>query len=186
MRNRIVLSLCLGLALCLAAARPAAAQDLGLGLSILGDEGGTGFIIDYAKPFREQSNGNMISWVGDFSWHRNSFDNFFSDYSISSLLAQAGVRLSGPLGESLTWHGQGLVGIRRTAFGGDDFESVCDFFGESCSDTGGVLTIGGAVQYQLGESGAVRGQLDFPIGIGGGGGSTTRFSLMYVLRMGGN
>lgn len=186
MRNRIVLSLCLGVALSLAAARPAAAQDLGLGVSFLGDEGGTGFIIDYAKPFREMSNGNTISWVGDFSWHRNSFDSIFSDYSVSSLFAQAGVRLGGALGEKVSWHGQGLIGLRRTSFGGDDFEDACDFAGESCSDTGAVLTIGGAVQYALTESGAVRGQLDFPIGIGSDSGSTTRFSLMYVLRMGGN
>ena len=101
----------------------AAAQDntqgkLGVGLSFLGDEGGTGVTMDYAKPFRSLANNRTLGWVGDFSFHRNSVGVEGFEANLTSITVQGGVRLDGPLGqnENLTWHAQGLVGILRSSF----------------------------------------------------------------------
>ena len=182
MRKQLV-SMFFGLAMCLAAIQPAAAQSLGVGFSVLSDDGGVGVIVDYARPFREQSNGNVFSWVGDLSYHRNSEDfGTTTDYNLSNVLAQGGIRFGGPLGDRLAWHGQGLLGIHHAAFSADDEGGVCDLF-DTCDagDTNFIGTVGGAIQYNLSQSGAVRAQLDFPIGDIG---SSTRFSAMYIFRLG--
>jgi hypothetical protein len=159
---------------------PAAAQDFGIGLSFLGDEGGTGIIVDYAKAWKEQGSGKMLSIVGDLSYHHKGFDNIFGDFSVNTLLVQGGVRIGGAAGENLTWHGQGLIGIARGSTGGDAGD-LCDLADVSCSDTDVIFTPGGALSYALNEKSAVRAQLDLPIG---GDDSTTRFSLMYVMKLG--
>lgn len=180
-----VKGLVLAAAVFLASVMPAAAQDLGIGVSFLGDEGGTGVIVDYAKAWKEQSSGKMLSFVGDLSFHHKGFDGFGADFSVNTLLIQGGVRVGGKAGENLTWHGQGLVGIARaSASAGGDLGDLCDIADVDCSasNTDVIFTPGGALSYALSEKAAVRAQLDLPIG---GDNSTTRFSLMYVLKMGG-
>ena len=159
-------------------ALPAAAQNLGLGASFLGDEGGVGFIVDYSRPFREVGDGLTLSGVGDVSFHHKGFDSVFGDYSAKTLFVQGGVRVSGAINEKLTWHGQGQIGIARFSLS-DDF-GCGGTRGIDCSDTDVIFTPGGGITYQLNEKSGVRGQLDFPIS----GGSTERFSIMYVLKLG--
>src|SRR5687767_1456221 len=111
MRSWQVKGLFLGLALLLSTPMTAAAQGtLGVGLSFLGDEGGTGFTVDYSAPFRTMTNDRTLSWVGDFSFHRNSFDTVGFEGNLTNLTFQGGVRIGGPIGTDgrLTWHGQGL------------------------------------------------------------------------------
>lgn len=160
-------------------ASPTDARQLGFGLSILGDNGGFGAIVDYFSPIRAQGASNTLGWVVDASVHRKGFDGFGADYSVMHLLAEGGVRLVGTLGDNLTWHAQGLGGIIRSSFSGNGF-SCGSLANCSDSDTSFIVDIGGAVQYALGENRAVRGQLDIPIGDGG---NTTRFSIMYVLKL---
>lgn len=162
-------------------AMPAAAQGLGAGLAILGDEGGPGVIVDYEGPLGAQGSGPALSWVGDFSYFpAGGVDQI----DIKTLLIQAGVRARGEAGSNLSWLAHGLVGFRRaTASADDEFGALCELADVDCSasDTGGVLTIGGGLEYALGSGNAVRGQIDFPIALGDGG-STTRFAIMYVWR----
>jgi hypothetical protein len=178
----------LAAALLIVSAMPVTAQTLGAGISFLGDEGGTGFIVDYSKPLQSSTDG-ALGWVVDFSYNRKSVGGALAGGTATgtTMLAQGGVRMVGEAGENLTWHGQGLVGLRRSSVSFDAAgvnEEICDLLGINCSagasDTGGVLTVGGALQYALNEGMGVRGQLDFPIAIGGDGGSTTRFSIMVV------
>ena len=169
-------------ALFVASAMPAAAQDgLGLGLSFLGDEGGAGFLVDYSQPFKTQNTGARLGWVGEFSYFPGDF--------FSTLMAQGGVRASGRAGEKLNWLAHGMVGmLRQSADGGDIVDDLCDVLDLDCdaSNTGALLTIGGGVEYAINEKSGLRGQLDFPIALTDGGGNTTRFTIAYVLKMGGN
>jgi hypothetical protein len=167
------------------AAIPASAQSLGVGASFLGDEGGTGVIVDYSKPFQSSMTTKKLGWVGDFSYFHKGFGNdVFGGGSANTLLLQGGVRISGEAGEKLEWLGQGLIGLRHASFSYDDnLGGICDLGDCSDSDNGGVLTLGGGLQYALNEKLGVRGQLDFPIALGDGG-STTRFSIMLVLKRG--
>ncbi len=182
MVTRIAQGVFLAGAVLLASARPAAAQSsIGAGLSILGDDGGVGIILDYSSPFATQSGDKTLGWVVDLSLNRNSEGNALASASLTTILAQGGVRISGNAGEKLDWHGQGLVGIARSSIGtGGLAGDICDF--GDCSDTSGVLTVGGALQYAWKENMALRGQLDFPIHLGSGGGSTTRLGLMVVFK----
>jgi hypothetical protein len=178
-----------------ATALPSAAQDLGLGLSLMGDDRGPGVIVDLSGPLKSSAGDYLLHWVGDFSYNQKSYETGVSDIdaSVSTLLAQGGLRIKGRAGEKVNWHAQGLVGIIRTNVSADvsgESEEICDAFGLDCdagfSDTGGVLTLGGAFQYSMNERNGFRAQLDFPIALGADGGSTTRFSLMYVRKLGGN
>ncbi len=175
-----VKGLILAAAFVVASALPTAAQDLGLGVSFLGDEGGTGFIIDYSAPLNKTAGDFALNWVGDLSFHHKGYDaGIFGDYSRNILLAQGGLRIGGKVNDNVSWHAQGLVGIIRASYGGD-FDAVCDLPGADCGSTDVVFTPGGAIAYHLNEKSAVRAQLDLPISDG----NTTRFSLMYVMRMG--
>ena len=158
-------------------------SQLGFGVSFLGDDGGIGGIVDYFLPLRTYGT-NALGVAADVSFHRKGYDEdeFGVEGSVTQLLATGGIRYAGLLGENISWHAQGLFGIVRASVGGD----LSDFCGgDTCdtSDTSFIANIGGAVQYWLSDRGAIRGQLDFPISDGG---STTRFSVMYVLKMGGN
>jgi hypothetical protein len=185
MRSWQMKGLFLGMALLLSTPMTATAQGtLGVGLSFLGDEGGTGFTVDYAAPFRTMTNDRTLSWVGDFSFHRNNFDSPGFDGNITTLTFQGGVRIGGPIGTDgkLTWHGQGLVGIVRQSFdfGADDLnEELCDLLDIDCevgdSDSTGLFTPGGGINYWFNPQTAFRAQLDIPIGFGEGWGSNTRF-----------
>jgi hypothetical protein len=174
----------------------AAAQDVmpgkfGVGLSFLGDEGGTGFTVDYSKPFRSVGNDRTLGWVGDFSFHRNGFDDFGLEGDFTSFTFQGGVRISGPIGtnSNLTWHGQGLVGVLHHSFDvgiEDDLdEDACEDLGLDCSfgesDTGFIFTPGVGIDFWFNERTALRGQFDIPIGEGG---STTRFWVGISRRIG--
>jgi hypothetical protein len=184
MRRWYLKALFLGLALLLVSPATAAAQrKLGVGVSFLGDEGGTGFTVDYSGPLRTMANDKSLSWVGDFSFHRNSFDGFGFDGNVTTLTFQGGARIGGRLAEKVTWHGQGLIGIWRSSFDfeADDLnEELCEEFGIDCdigdSDSGGLFTIGGGIDYAFTDNTAFRVQLDFPIFMGDGE-STTRFWL---------
>ena len=160
-------------------------SQLGFGLSILGDDGGFGGIVDYFMPIRTQGAANAIGIAADVSFHRKGYDEdeFGIDGNVSQLLATGGVRYAGQVGENMSWHAQGLFGIVRASVGGD-LGDECEATG-ACptSDTSWLINVGGAFQYWLSERGAIRGQLDFPFGDGW---DTTRFSVMYVLKMGGN
>lgn len=177
--NRYLKGILLAATVVLATAIPASAQSLGVGISFLGDEGGTGFIVDYARPSKTVNTDQTLSWVGDFSFFHNGFE--FTDSSINTLMVQGGARISGKAGEKAMWDGQGLIGIRHSSVGGT-VGSICGLSGVDCDDTGGVLTVGGGLEYAFGTNKAVRGQLDFPIALGEGG-NTTRFSIMYIIQM---
>jgi hypothetical protein len=185
----------LSAALVVVTALPAAAQDLGVGVSFLGDEGGTGFIVDYSGPLQRSMGRHQLNWLVDFSWHRNSFggDAFGADYDFTQMLVTVGARIKGQLNDKTSWHAQGAAGIVRGSASVDAAgatEDLCDLLDIDCdagsSDTSGLINIGGALAYALSDSGAVRAQLDIPIALGDGGDSTTRFSIMYVLKLGGN
>src|SRR5689334_20776836 len=102
-----VKGLLLAAAMVVVTAMPSAAQDLGLGVSFLGDEGGTGFIVDLSGPLQRSAGDYRLHWVGDFSWHKNSEDTILGDASLTNILAQGGLRIKGVAGEKLTWHAQG-------------------------------------------------------------------------------
>jgi hypothetical protein len=178
----------LGLSLLLMTSVPAAAQDtpgrLGVGLSFLSDDGGTGVTVDYSKPFRSLANNRTLGWVGDFSFHRNSegIEDFEVDLTV--LTFQGGVRIGGPFGQNpnLTWHGQGLVGILRTSASNDLLDDVCDVLDIDCSDseTDFVFTPGGGIDYAFNERTAFRAQIDFLISDG----SAVRFWIGISQRIG--
>ena len=178
-------------ALLLVSALPAAGQSLGAGISFLGDSGGAGVVVDYSKPYKTQSGDKALGWVVDFGLNHKGFGNDFAGVTggITTFMLQAGVRMTGKANDKVTWHGQGLFGYRRASFSTDAAgltKEVCDAFNIDCSasasDAGAVLTVGGALQYALNDKSGVRAQLDFPIAIGSDGGSTTRFSIMYVIK----
>lgn len=173
-----VKGLVLAAALLVASSIPAAAQDgLGLGISFLGDSGGTGFLVDYSKPFQEQKTNHRLGWVADFSYFPGDF--------YSSLMVQGGVRASGKAGDRLNWLAQGLIGLIHQSYDLDGGNGFCDLFDVDCSasNNSALITIGGGVEYALSDKAGLRGQLDIPIALTDGGGSTTRFSILYVLRM---
>ena len=170
---------------------PAAAQSLGAGVSFLGDERGPGFLVDYSSPLAKQSGGATLGWVGEFGFNHKGFGSNFAGVSggVTTIMAQAGLRLSGAASSKVSWQAQGVAGIMRTSFGFDaagTSKAVCDAFDIDCSasasDTGGVLTVGGGLQYAFSDTKALRGQLDFPIAIASDGGSTTRFAIMLVFK----
>jgi hypothetical protein len=169
-----------------ATAMPAWSQSLGVGISFLGDQGGTGLIADYSKPYKTISGDRTLAWVGDFSIFHHGFGNDLVGVNggLTTFMLQGGARLGGQVGEKVTWLGQGLIGFRHSRFGSDirGLKDVCGTLDIDCSDSGGVLTIGGALQYALSETTGVRGQLDFPFALGGNGSDTTRVSIMLVWR----
>jgi hypothetical protein len=180
----MLFSIVVGVALLSGAARSAAAQTLGAGVSFLGDEGGPGFVVDYWHPVHRHESG-AVGWLVDIGFNHKDLGNDLGsrDASANTLTLQGGARLAGNAGPKVMWHGQGLVGVRR--FHHDFGAEICDGLGLNCSDaiddTGAMLTVGGAMQYAVSPLVGLRGQLDFPIALGGDGGSTTRFSIMLVL-----
>lgn len=182
MINRTVQGALLAAALLVASAMPAAAQTVGVGLSFLGDNGGTGIQADAAVPFSKTSSGKSIDLVGDISYYRNGDDLPIVDFNISTLMVQVGGRVSGKANDKVSWFGQGLLGYRHFGVGGDS--TACDLPGVDCGSNGAVLTVGGALTYDFNEKSGVKGQLDFPIPIGGDGDTTTRFTIAYVMKLG--
>ncbi len=178
-----VKGLVLAAALLVASSIPAAAQDLGVGVSFLGDSGGTGVVVDYSGPLQKHAGDYQLNWVGDLSFHHKGESGFGISVSRNVILAEGGVRIKGKLADKASWHAQGLVGVMRSSFSENlGICSLASAFGEGCSDTSVIVTPGGAINYDLSDTAAVRAQLDIPIGSDG---NTTRFSLMYILKMGG-
>ena len=168
---------CLAAALVLASALPATAQSLGAGISFMGDNLGTGVVIDYSKPFQSQSTSNTLGWVVDFGYNHKGDGNSLANYGVNTITIQGGVRVAGDAGEKLTWHGQGLVGLARSAYSAN---VVGTNFCDGCSNTNAMLMVGAGVQYALSDSLGLRGQLDIPIFLGDGSTSTTRFAILLV------
>jgi hypothetical protein len=181
----------LGAALLLASVVPAAAQTVGVGLSFLSNNGGTGIQVDYSNTYRTLSGGDRtLGWVGDFSVHHNGFGNDLTGVKVgfTSVFIQGGMRVNGTFDEKFKWFAQGLIGLHHLSVGADATgvnKDVCDAFNIDCSasagDTGVVVTPGGAVTYALNDRTSLRGQLDIPIGSGG---STTRFFLGISRQLG--
>lgn len=183
----------IGLALCLFAgvALSASAQTIGAGVSFIGDERGTGVLLDYSSPFASQTRDYTLGWVGEFNYNHRGFGNDFVGVTggINTLMLQGGVRATGTASEKVSWQAQGMVGLMHSGFGTDAAglnKEVCDLYDIDCStgvsDNGAVLTIGGGVTYALTDKTGIRGQLDFPIAIGAEGGGTTRFSIVLAFK----
>lgn len=185
-KTLLTLSVCA--AALLALASPARAQALGAGISFLGDERGVGAMVDYSKPLSGKSGAGL---VGEFGFNHKGFGGDFAGVTggITTIMAQVGLRVTGDASEKATWHLQGLAGLMRSSFGVDAAglnKAVCDAYDIDCSagssDIGGVVTVGGGLQYNLSRSGGLRAQLDIPIAVGADGGATTRFAVLYVIR----
>jgi hypothetical protein len=193
MHGSMMKNLFLAMTLLVATAMPATAQTLGVGVSFLGDDGGTGVTLDYSKPFRTLTGDRTLGWVGDFSFHTNGFGNDLLgvDVSLRTLMFQGGLRLRGNLNERVAWHVQGLAGIVRQSFSADATginEDLCDLLELDCgfgdSETSFLITPGAGIDYNFGERAGLRAQLDFPIAFVDEGGSTTRFWFGLAWRVG--
>ncbi len=178
------------LAAAILAAPPAHAQQFGAGISFLGDQRGAGFLVDYSQPLASQSGDNIVGWVAEFGLNHKGIGNaLVGDFGITTIMLQGGLRLSGEASDKFTWQAQGLVGLMRSSFGaspGALARADCERYNIDCSvgasDTGGVLTIGGGLLYELNDRTGLRGQIDIPIAIGSSGGATSRFAIMLVFK----
>ena len=191
MRNRIVQSAFLAATLFLVSVTSVAAQTFGVGASFLGDDRGPGLVVDYAGPLQRTAANHALNWVADVDFNHKGFGNDFIGVTggVTTVMAQAGLRMVGKANDKVSWHAQGLVGLLHTGFSADAAgltKEVCDAFDVDCSlgnsDNGGVITFGGAAQYALSDTTGLRGQLDFPIALGAEGGGTYRFSIMFVIK----
>ena len=179
---RSVKTLVLAAALVLSFSLPAAAQQLGAGISFF--EGAVGGTIDYSKAYKTLSNDRTLGWVGDVSFHHEGEDGV----SVNWLSLQGGVRLTGKASEKLRWHVQGLVGILRGSAStdlGDVIEDICDDLDIDCdasgSDTSFVFSPGAGIDYIIDEKKAFRVQLDLPFNADNSG---TRFWFGLSLNLG--
>ena len=172
----------------LAVPTSARAQSVGAGVSFLGDERGPGVLVNVATPRAGQAG---ISWVGELGFNHKGFGGQAAVVSggVTTVMVQGGIEASGQAGDNLSWLAHGMVGIMRTSFGAEATgisASTCDQFNIDCStsasDIGGVLTVGGGLQYDFSSSKALRAQVDIPIAIGADGGATSRFAILLVFK----
>ena len=189
MRIRIVQSVFLAVALFVVSAVPAAAQTdaFSVGLAFLSDEGGVGVNADYSRATGTRSGDQSIGWVGDFSFNHKGFGGFGTDFSLNTLIVDAGVRLAGKASDKATWHVQGTAGIAHSSFSVDTLtQSICDLVGFDCGagDTAFIIMPGGALTYWFSDKSGVKGQLNIPIRLSGNTGSAVRFDVNYVMKMG--
>ena len=174
---RSVKALVLGTALLVMSAAPAFAQgsdaigNIAVGLSFLGDEGGTGIQAAVSNRIKSLANDKVLSWLVDASFHHKG--SGLLDTSVNHILAQGGAQVSGTLNEKAQWYAHGMIGILRTSIGGD-LADLCDLVDESCSDTSLIVTPGGGIAYALNDKTSAYAQLDIPIGSDG---NTTRFTI---------
>jgi hypothetical protein len=163
------------------AVTPAFAQakpgDVAVGLSVLGDQGGLGLQATLARKIKDLEKDRILQWVGDVSFHHNSYG--ISDLSSTSFLVQGGARVRGAVNDKTDWFAHGLIGIRHFSFSSDLTDALCKSAGVDCgaSSTGLIVTPGGGIDYAFSDSMQARVQLDIPIGDGG---STTRFMVGLV------
>ncbi len=172
------------------AAAPARAQTLGVGLSFLSNDGGTGVTADYSGAI-SQSGERTMGWVGDVSFHRKKVGGDLAGAEVTgtTITGQGGVRLSAPVNDKLSWHAQGMVGIAHTSVNVSAAglnQEICDAFGLDCSvgasDNSVVVTPGAGIDYMFGDKTALRAQGD--LFIGRGGGSAFRFWVGVSFKMG--
>src|SRR5262245_48250946 len=191
-RNRIVQSVFLAVAVFVVSAIPAAAQTdaFSVGLAVLSDNGGVGVNADYSRATSTKSNDRTLGWVGDFSFNHKGFGGFASagDFSVNTVFVDAGVRFAGKAGEKASWHLQGTAGIQHSSASIDNLtQSICSLVGIDCSAsaTSFMIMPGGAVTYWFSEKGGIKGQLNIPIAVAGdGSGSAVRFDVNYVMKLG--
>jgi hypothetical protein len=168
----------LSLGLSLAAPMPAAAQgELAGGLSFMNGDGGTGtgFVVDYSRPFAPAMPG-WFGWVADLSMH--------DDDDVRVTTVMGGVRYSRRAGDRLTWFVQGLAGLGRISATGDVADQ-CDTFDVDCSDNDWAFAPGGGVNVPVGRRAALRGQIDFvTIAAEGASLDVRRFWFGVSLRLG--
>jgi hypothetical protein len=188
-RNRIVHSAFLAAALFLVSAMPAVAQTdaFSAGLAFLSDNGGVGVNADYSKSMSMKSNGRMMGWVGDLSFNHKGFGGFGTDFSVNTFMVDGGVRLAGKVNDKATWHVQGTAGIAHASASLDNLtQSVCNLAGVDCSasDTAFMIMPAGAMTYWFSDNSGVKGQLNIPIRVSGDTGSSVRFDINYVMKLG--
>jgi hypothetical protein len=175
----------------LGSAVPAAsAQSFGAGISFMSGDRGPGVLLDFSSPITTRHD-SVIGWVGELGFNHKGFGDDFAGVAggVNTLTLQGGARVSGTANDKISWLAQGLLGVMRTSFSVDAAgasQAVCDAYGIECSagasDTSGVLTLGGGLEYALSQRTGVRGQIDFPIALGSDGGSTSRVSIVLVYR----
>lgn len=188
MRNRIVQSLFLAAALFVVSAIPAAAQTnaFSVGLAFLSDEGGVGVNADYSRALSSTGDRTM-GWVGDVSFNHKSVGGFGNDVSFNTFIVDGGVRLAGKASDKASWHVQGTAGIAHASLGIDNVtQSLCDLVGIDCSasETAFLIMPSGAVTYWFSDRSGVKGQLNIPIRVSGSTGSSVRFDINYVMKLG--
>jgi hypothetical protein len=188
-RNRIVHSVFLGAALVLASVIPSAAQTnaFSVGLAMLTDDGGVGVNADFSKATSTKANDRTMGWVGDVSFNHKGFDGLgVGDVSLNTFMVDGGIRLAGKAGEKANWHVQGTAGIAHVSASSDLAQSICDLVGVDCSvgDTSFLIMPAGAVTYWFSDKGGVKGQLGIPIFVTGSTGSSVRFDINYVMKLG--
>ena len=189
MRNRIVQSVSLAVALFVVSAIPAAAQTdaFSVGVALLSDNRGVGVNADYSRATSTRANDQTMGWVGDFSFSHKGFDGLgIADVSINTLMVDGGIRLAGKASDKATWHVQGTVGIVHTTGSSDLADAICGSIGIDCgvSDTGFLIMPGGALTYWFSDKGGIKGQLNIPIVVSGDTGSAIRFDVNYVMKLG--
>lgn len=187
MRNRIVHSVFLSAALLVVSAIPAAAEGgASVGLALLSGDGGVGLNGDYFMMTKDMGMGRSSGFGVDASLNRKGFGGFGNDFSITTWIAEGGYRFQGQAGDKGTWHVQGSAGIIRSNVGLDNLtQNICTLAGIDCnsSSTDFVITPAGAFTYWFSPNMGVKGQVNIPISVTGGGGSAERVDINIVFKM---
>jgi len=172
MRGWFCRGVLLAVALLVLSVAPAAAQTIGVGYTYLGNDGGSGLAVDYARDLTTVS-GRPVALVGEFGLNHLAVDNTLFTGSVNTLIVQGGVRM-GIEAAGFKWHAQLLGGIARGIVGGDA-KNYCQDLKEvvgdkvACGGAGSesLFTPGFGVDYPV-SSWVVRGRIEAPI-VGGQG-----------------
>lgn len=159
--NKLVKNVLLGalaLGISVVGAAPAAAQDgrgeLGIGYQYINFGDGAdyplGFNVDYAWPLGT----NNLDIVIDFGWSRQSEEAFGFEVTSNLINAGGGVRWSPVLDAPVAPYVQAIVGIQRTSFSENLFDTD-----ESFTDL--MVQPGVGVSFPLNDMWDVFGQVDF-------------------------
>ncbi len=148
MRNWIVKSTLLGLAVTTLFATPAVAQTtsggmrIGAGLSMqfddTADSTGIGFTADVRRDFRPMGPSANLGWVADFSLHS------FGDDDFTTVGFLGGIAVNVPANDTVSFYGQFLLGI------------------EHCCETNAfAIQPGAGINFQLTPTLGIRGAFDY-------------------------
>jgi hypothetical protein len=184
MRSWTVRSLLLSMALVLATAMPAAAQStqkFGVGIVF----GSVGVVADYSKVFRTLANDRTLGWVLEGRFAHEGCGGFGVDCGFNQMIVQGGIRINGPLGDRLTWHGQGLVGLAHSNVSGvldDACEAAEGIIGDfGCGSSNDIVfTPAAGIEYSLNEKSGIRAQAGAVTGQYGAGGFFTFAYYMFL------